>query len=573
MPMNIASNHRPAFSVEIHPEKNHQDLQRKILARLLLTYWVPLILVTVYFLFQYNAVLSQSHRLRMESVAENQANLLNLFLRERITKLINIIDNPVFPFPPTSEVMSSCLEDLKKNSDTYVDVGFFDSSGTQLEYAGPFPSLHRRDYSLEPWFLTLKSQETNSIITDDYLGFRESPHFTIAVSRSLNNQFYVLRATLDPIKIYEYVASSHESNEANISILNSRGYYQIVSPHLGTLLKASSIIPPRSPKTGIERLTIAGKKLTYAYSWLREADWALIVQWDEQKPLQGIDLTLFAFAALVIAVIFIIILNRAQRLTAFQLEREQDHAQLLHASKLASVGELSAGIAHEINNPLAIITEEAGLMKDVLNPEFEDNASTDELISHLDIIREAAFRCRDITHKLLEFVRKTDVKFDVYDLHSLIDEVVEGLIGREMVLSNITIKKHYAGDLPNIQTDKSELQQVLLNLLTNAKDAIIQGKGLITLETSLKDKQIHIAISDSGRGMSPSELEKIFLPFYTTKEIGKGTGLGLSVSYGIIKHLGGKLSVKSARGKGSTFTIVLPLHKQSFLAEDGNNGG
>jgi two-component system NtrC family sensor kinase len=230
----------------------------------------------------------------------------------------------------------------------------------------------------------------------------------------------------------------------------------------------------------------------------------------------------------------------------------------VHAAKLASVGELAAGIAHEINNPLAVITEEAGLAKDLINPEFEGQITLPEMVPILERIEQAAFRCRDITRKLLQFVRKTEVDLQEHDIHDLIDEVADGLLGHELTVSNVKIVKNYARDLTTVTTDKNQLQQVLLNLLNNAVDAL-DGPGEIAITTTLEDSQLHLSVSDTGKGMTPEHMEKIFLPFFTTKEVGKGTGLGLSVSYAIVKGMGGRIDVRSTPGGGSTFTIVMPV--------------
>jgi two-component system NtrC family sensor kinase len=254
-----------------------------------------------------------------------------------------------------------------------------------------------------------------------------------------------------------------------------------------------------------------------------------------------------------------IILRRARRSVALQEDSDIARAQLVHAAKLASVGELAAGIAHEINNPLAAINEEAGLVKDLMDPAFGTPVKPEELVHHLDSIQESVFRCRDITRKLLGFVRKTEVDLGEHDIHGLIDEVVDGLLRHEMEVSNIEIVRKYGDGIPRMKTDGNQLQQVILNIINNGIDALEGNSGRISIATTRDGSNIRIALSDTGKGIKPEEMENIFVPFYTTKEVGKGTGLGLSVSYGIVKSLGGTIEVESVPGKGSTFSIVLPV--------------
>lgn len=181
-------------------EQHYRDFKRKNIIRLLLTYLAPLILLTIYFFIQYNAIVSEGRRLHLRAIAENQANTLDLYLSERLVNISNLIDDPKFETPPASIVTQAYLEKLQKNSEAFVDVGYFDSSGVQVAYAGPYSSLEKRNYSAESWYLGLKTSDENFIITDIYLGFRQQPHFTIAVSRILDGQFAVLRATLSPGK-------------------------------------------------------------------------------------------------------------------------------------------------------------------------------------------------------------------------------------------------------------------------------------------------------------------------------------------------------------------------------------
>jgi two-component system NtrC family sensor kinase len=441
-------------------------------------------------------------------------------------------------------------------------MGYFDSSGVQVSYAGPYPSLEKRNYSREGWFVSLLQKEEGYVITDIYLGFRQKPHFTIAVSKRKNGRFAILRATLDPAKIYEYIRSLEGAGEVITSIVNREGFYQIVTSHMGTLLKSSAIVPPDDPKMGVEEVAIKGEDITFAYSWLKCADWALIVQKAyENRPyfFSGMKWRIAGVSAALVIITMAIIVLRSRKLVEIQIESDKTRAQLEHASKLASVGELAAGIAHEINNPLAAINEEAGLIKDLTGHEFGRNVSCEEIRPHLDSIQESVFRCRDITRKLMGFVRKSDISLKSLDINSLLDDVLDGLLIRELRASNIEVVKHYSYELPRINTDGNQLQQVVLNIINNSIDAVGDRPGTITVTSFRDEKYINIAIADTGKGISAEVLGKIFMPFFTTKEVGKGTGLGLSVSYGIIKNLGGKIEVESAPGEGSIFTIKLPI--------------
>ena len=257
------------------------------------------------------------------------------------------------------------------------------------------------------------------------------------------------------------------------------------------------------------------------------------------------------------------ILFRARQVVGAQLATERHEAelsgQLVQAAKLASVGELAAGIAHEINNPLAIIAEEVGVIRDSLDPSLTE--SDDEplnLPEHLDYIHEAVFRCRDITRKLLTFVRQTEVRVEPHDLHEILDEVLDVMLGNELAISNVVVEREYDHRIPQIPTDRNQLAQVFVNLVKNAIDAMPRG-GTLTVVSLLREDRVAVSIKDTGHGMRPDQLEKVFLPFFTTKEPGKGTGLGLSVSYSIIQNFGGAFYVDSALGEGSTFTVELPL--------------
>jgi two-component system NtrC family sensor kinase len=225
------------------------------------------------------------------------------------------------------------------------------------------------------------------------------------------------------------------------------------------------------------------------------------------------------------------------------------------------VGELAAGVAHEINNPLQIISANAGVIRDFFDPTLNLTPDPKEIEAELDQIDTAVFRARGITKKLMDYARKHEPRLSRTNLNQLLDEVVGGLKEREFLTDNIRLIRDYDLELPELMLDRDELSQVFLNLINNAGDSIVAagGGGAITLSTRRDHDHVRIAVIDSGTGMEPELLKKIFLPFFTTREVGKGTGLGLPVSLSIVESMGGAIEVQSVPGSGSSFTVVLSI--------------
>lgn len=238
-------------------------------------------------------------------------------------------------------------------------------------------------------------------------------------------------------------------------------------------------------------------------------------------------------------------------------ELRQKQEQLLEAEKLASLGRIAAGIAHEINNPLAIVNEKAGLMQDIIgiSDEFQNR---DKFINLIQGIITSVDRCRAITHHLLGYARPTEFIMETMDLKDAIEDVKD-FLHRELDIKRIVVETNLPADLPQIRSDKGQIEQVILNIVKNAIDAVSEG-GLITISSWIKDNNTAvISIRDNGLGIPEEKLKHIFEPFFTTKKMGQGTGLGLFVSYGIVKKLGGMINAESESGKGTTFTIQIPV--------------
>lgn len=235
-----------------------------------------------------------------------------------------------------------------------------------------------------------------------------------------------------------------------------------------------------------------------------------------------------------------------------QKKLEKTQLQLIQSEKMASLGKLSAGVAHQLNNPLGGITLYTKLMLE--DYDLEDNAKED-----LYRILKDAQRCRDTVKELLEFARQTRQFMKPLSINMAIDRTLY-LIKNQTLFHNISIKKQMTPFVPLVMADSQQLGHVFMNLIINAAQAM-DGNGTLTIttrESAAKD-QVVIEINDTGPGISSENLEHVFEPFFTTKEEGKGTGLGLSVVYGIIENHGGTITARSIPGRGSAFTIELPI--------------
>jgi two-component system NtrC family sensor kinase len=534
---------------------------------LVLFYFAPLLLLAVFFHIQYRHLVRDSLRAHLEVIAEQQATTFDLFLRERLVNLGNIIDDPRFRFGSGEVDLSGFLASLRQTSDAFVDLAVVSGGGDLVSYAGPIEYDSPVNYRLEGWFQELGTRESRELITEIYLGFRDQPHFTIAVRRGEGSSMTVLRSALSPERLSEYLATLEGASEVHAAVVNASGELQVTTPRVGGVLSASPFAPPSAPDRGfVSEQSPTDETVEYAYAWLGETPWALVVTDATENRGTGLPLfrdTFFLVTFASFVFMGIVILIRTRQVVGTRLEAERYEAelsgQLVHAAKLASVGELAAGIAHEINNPLAIIAEEVGVLKDSLDPELaEEDEEPLDMAEHLNAIHEAVFRCRDITRKLLTFVRQTEVKIEPHRIEEILDEVLDVILGNELAISNVNVVRRYDPSVPEILTDKNQLIQVFVNLVTNAMDAMPSG-GVLVVTTQASGDRISFSVEDTGVGMTQDQMERVFMPFFTTKDPGKGTGLGLSVSNSIVQGFGGSFYVESVPKRGSTFTVELPL--------------
>jgi len=539
-------------------------LQTKIILLTLLVTFTPLLLLGVIIYRQFANMYTEKIREQISYRAEFQAEALDLFLKERTAILGTIADTHGFQTMLGEENLARKLAVINLRAGAFVDLGVIDHTGEQLAYVGPY-ELKGRNYYDQAWFGEVMSKGV--YISDVYLGFRKVPHFIIAVRRHEGQRSWILRATIDPDIFSRIVQAAHTGRTGDAYLVNEQGVWQ-TKPRFGgnTLENAPLDISLFGKHTmTFEQEAAGGRKLLLAGAWLKSKNWLLVVSRDVENEMAELFATRNMQIAIIAAGVIAIILTTVfttrlmiRQLVQSETRMKEMDAQLIQSDKLASLGKMAAGVAHEINNPLAVILQKTGWLQDLLDEEeFQKSANGEEFRASVKKIEEHVERARKVVHNMLGYARRMEPRLEDIDVNQTINQTVD-ILENYARSNNIDIQTDLAGNLPITAGDQAQLQQVILNLVNNAIDAI--GKdGTVSVKSSRDSSQIKVVIADTGPGIPDSMQKKIFDPFFTTKSTGKGTGLGLWISYNIIEKMGGKLSLQSKEGQGAAFTITLPI--------------
>jgi signal transduction histidine kinase len=408
-------------------------------------------------------------------------------------------------------------------------------------------------------------------VSEVFRGHRDEPHIVIAIRTAAHDgTHYVLRATLDTLRLISTLAPYSPDEQDDVFLMSGSGIVQTPSRRYGGVLERAQLaIPPFSEHTeSIVSVDSHGVPTTIGYAYIaagtsgtpyilvlsrpRTDTIDLLSQLRTNRVLVVASSSLFILLVIIVTSSFMF--NRL-----YDADRIKGNAilSMQETSRLASLGRLSTGVAHEINNPLAVINESAGYIKDLLS--MEQRADFDaELMEQVDAILESVHRCGAITKELLGFARDMNLHLKPVQIEDLIERVLS-FHRKEAEYRGITIRVEVAEDVPPIVSDPGRLQQIFLNLVGNAFQAMDAGNALeITIRYQRPD-HVSIKVSDTGCGIPREHLERIFEPFFTTKGERQGTGLGLSITYNLVRRLGGKIEVKSEVGVGTTFFVVLPV--------------
>ncbi|MDH3327958.1 MAG: ATP-binding protein [Desulfobulbaceae bacterium] len=535
---------------------------------------IPVYVTTALHYNEYRALLHREERDQLRSSSLGGKSRVEAYVEQYMSVVRFITMQYSYEELLDQNTTSELLENIRKEYAGFVDLGVVNTDGTLQTYAGPY-RLQGVDYSDQQWYHQVLVRTV--YVSNVFMGFREVPHFVIAASTKLpgKQEYWVLRVSID-IKSLEQVISRVVAKEArDLFLVDANGLLQTPSRNFGGVLDRYEYFsqPLKNVIDVREKQFNDGQEILQAVVAIENSPWYLVItkvgysQSDVWKSFSGrIRMIIITSSVLVIVVIFQVVKLLTDRLKDEEQKKRALLSEAEHTSKLASIGRLAAGVAHEINNPLAVISQNAGLMADLIeiSKSFENR---EKFTTSINGIQNAVERCKKITHRLLGFARRMDINLENIDIKDLLHEVL-GFLEREALYSQIGIELHIPDDLPMIVSDRGQLQQIFLNILNNGIDAI--GKdGTLTITTRvLLSGMIQVAIKDTGPGMTPEIMKHIFDPFFTTKEANKGTGLGLSITYGLVKKLGGNIDVVSEVGKGSIFYVSLPVTNPSRRDEN-----
>jgi two-component system NtrC family sensor kinase len=572
----------PAAGITAQRKATYARLFRKFVWLTILCSLVPLLLVGWGINLHYTRFARERMLNFFETQVEYHRKIIEMFLNEHSSKLQLIAQTHTRDEIIEPGALQTAFEVFNKDLWSLTDLGVIGEHGYHLAYAGPY-DLWSRNYAKEFWFAQV--MQKGLYISDMFMGFRKEPHFIIAVTQSNGDQKWILRATINTDAFRSLVENVRIGKTGQAYLLNAEGVFQTSSRLSGAIMEKSTY-PMEAYHEGIQVRILEGLKdpdgkerpqQIACQAWLKNPSWLLVVKQDYAEAFGDVNYantwTLIFLHVSALSILIVSVLITRHMITIIKrrdTEADRLNDQLMQAGKLASIGELSAGVAHEINNPLAIILTERQLLLDAAKhlpmsgPEFKEQF--DDSLSQVDIQIQ---RCKRITQNLLRFSRRTESLIETVDLNAFLREVVD-LMDREARSGGIKFFTELDPSLPPLLSDPSQLQQVFLNLITNAIDAHAgkpYGSVRLTTRADGERRQVNVHVADTGSGISPAHMNRIFDPFFTTKAVGKGTGLGLSIVYSIVRRLGGTISVQSEPGTGTEFTIVLPYTPPKELRE------
>lgn len=546
----------------------HQSLTRsaqlrwRIVTLLAVAALIPLAVVGIGGHIVYSRLLERKSLDLQKQIVRGHAATIDQYLRERVRALGLLTETYALDELGRSSKLRKIFGHLQASYDSgFLDLGVIDGKGGHLAYIGPY-DLADKNYANAEWFRHVMTHGV--YVSDVFLGYRKVPHCVIAVKRMNGDGSFILRATINSQHFESVVRSGLPGSGWYAYIVNEEGRYQ-TTPQSGNMLDRTPMGKPQHHQgLQLSRVSVEGVDWLQTTVWLNDGRWMLVVRQSSaaiREPLRhamvmGILVSIIGMILLAV-IATLATLHLTRRIDRAKATRDQLSRQLVRSAKLASVGELATGLAHEINNPLAIISSERTNLSDLIGDLEGNTVLGEEMRESTELIRRQVERCAGITAKMLQFGRKGESAPELIDIRPRVREVV-GLLRRQAEVSNVRLELALDEDLPAVVVDRTELEQVLVNLITNSLHSMENG-GTIQVGSRQQGQNLELTVSDTGAGIPQEDLERVFQPFFTTKPVGKGTGLGLSVCFGIVHGWGGHIVAESALGQGTTMRILIPV--------------
>ena len=561
---------QPDIAMHAQNEKTYKKLSRNLVVTVITVSMAPLLLVGGVIFDQFRSIYSEKVYSHLAEVVDKHKDIIDTFLLEKLHEVEYLNRAHTYEQLTTPDTLREILGDMQQQyGHIFVDLGVIDHNGRQIAYAGTLDLLGA-DYSGADWYEAARSHGAS--ISNVFLGLRQSPHFIITINNDGGGEKqWMLRATIDFLAFSNLVENIRIGETGAAYILNRQGEFQTrPREKYGRGLELTPLAA--IPHPGVDDVSLHkslgsdGNDYITLSAPLNDGAWKLVYVQRESDAFfamhrtEIVTLIIFCLGGLGIVVMALLVSRKlVDKWQNIDRESELMNKQLVETGKLAAIGELAAGIAHEINNPVAIMIEEVGWVSDLLEDEKAQLDSADEIARALGQVVAQGRRCKDITHKLLSFARKTDSRATEVDLVPLVREVVD-LSMQPAHFAQVDFKLDLSEDMPPVRASITELQQVFLNLVNNAIQAMdTKGGGTLSIVCRANTGKAEIIFADTGPGIPKVNLHRIFDPFFTTKPVGKGSGLGLSICYGIIHQMGGEIDVESTVGKGTRFTVRIPL--------------
>jgi len=527
---------------------------------------IPLCILSLVIFRQFENAHTAKIVQNLNHITENKRRTIDLFLNERLSQLMAIAYTHKLEYFLEDGTLERVFTLMQARSKFYIDLGIIDQDGNHVIYTGPYQTIRTANYKNEDWFNQVLAK--GFYISDVFLGRRNYPHFIIAVSRRDGDKNWILRATIDSDIFDSLVQSDQLGANGDAFLLNNENVLQS-KPRFGAKLLGKMDLGSyaRFPGVRTESITFDGKPYLFGLTWLENKNWMLVIRDDPAEELTPLAHTRSMVWFILLGGLVVIgggaVLTSntiLSQLVAAEREKASLNVSLTQSSKMASLGKMAAGVAHEINNPLAIIKEQAGWMRDLLGEEdVKASPNFKEFEESIGKIEFHVNRARDVTQRMLGFARQLNPVQDDVNVNDVILQTIT-FLQNEARYRGIEINTNLQKDLPFLTSDPGQLQQVFLNIIDNAIDAIGKDGNIHVATMAVHEPdEIIITIKDSGPGIPKEKLDKIFDPFFTTKKVGEGTGLGLTISFSIIQKLGGRIKVESEEGHGATFIISLPM--------------